>query len=135
MGNAMSNQMIHGQREFLPEMLDAQLNNMMRGQDRMMNLQIATQVAFARERFQWMAAFWCAASIPITALAITKNPAIRFAALPYLGFSTLTAYTYDLAYGTKVERIFAMRDEIFSELHAYTPTLPNKDTPRYGVKQ
>mmetsp|Transcript_3102 Transcript_3102/g.3444 ORF Transcript_3102/g.3444 Transcript_3102/m.3444 type:complete len:142 (+) Transcript_3102:20-445(+) len=102
-GNSIAESMVKTQRSLQKEMMELQWINMMRGQQRMMRQQMAYQKAMAKDRTMWFGGSAALVGCAASALHIVqKNP---FLWGPFVGLSIVTAFNYDLAYGTKFARI------------------------------
>lgn len=77
---------------------------------------IATQLAVARDMFQFYGTFYAFAIAGLGCVSVMKrSPAVALQLVP-LGF--VTAYQYDMAYGGKMERVVAEAERILkSEAH------------------
>ena len=77
-------------------------------------IMMSTQMAMARERTWW---FGGAASVVGLGILIgaMKGKNVVMAALPFAGLSTMTAFTADMGYGNKINRINEMHRDILND--------------------
>lgn len=71
---------------------------------------IATQIAFARDMFQYYGTFYAIACVGLGGAAVARRT--PFPAFPLVPLGFVVAYQYDMAYGDKMERVVAEADDI-----------------------
>lgn len=107
-GQSIAAAMGKQQQEAQKGMAARQLEMQLAMRDRM----VATQIAFSRDLFSFFGTFCALAAVGLPLLARKKgNPAFMGPLVP-LGF--VAAYQYDLAYGTKMERVIAEADRVLA---------------------
>lgn len=112
MGKALDENM-QKQQEFMLASQRMQMERQLQMQNLMRERMMATQVARARDMFQWWAAFYGVASLGMIAgFAKSKNKA---AIAPLVPLTFIVAYQYDLAYWTKLERIRDEADRVLEQ--------------------
>lgn len=82
-GSSIANSMAEKQKAVQVEMQEKMVQNQKKQGERMKRMQIATQVAIARERFWWMAGFHGFISTGLLAGLIKKKPIHPGVILPY----------------------------------------------------
>jgi len=113
------------------KMMVKQTDNQRLMQERMRRQMVAQTVAMTRERFWWMAAF---AGFAYTGafVNIVKKQFPPALAPPLVIYAFILAYTWDLAYGNKMERINRMAEEmVANEPHWFTPVYPTESQMKH----
>ena len=90
-------------------MQETMRENQMALMERQRRLMMAQQMAAARERFWWMAG---SASMVGMGFLRTKSPLLL---VPLGALSVVSAYTWDMGYGSKIDRINRMHREILND--------------------
>lgn len=81
-------------------------------QERMMKLQITMKLANAREMLNWVGGALALITTGVAVAAIRKKPVPKVMTAPIFVLSFYSAFLYDLAYGTKINRIKRYQEEI-----------------------
>ena len=95
--------------EVASKMASKQARNVAESQDRMQRQMLLMQVSMARERLYWFGAAWGFLTLAVAGALKNGPSSARVALIPYVLFSTVTAYQWDFAYGSKLERIQRIR--------------------------
>lgn len=102
------------QKEMQQEMGKMQLENMIKGQERQRKMMMAQQIAITRERLYWFVGFGTFATTGAIVGAM-RGHSSSTAVIPLIAFWTITGYQYDLAFGTKANRINKYYEEIVND--------------------
>eukprot|EP00466_Bigelowiella_natans_P015611 jgi/Bigna1/67583/fgenesh1_pg.4_\ len=71
------------------------------------DVQLATSIARARDQVHWLGGFTAAmATTSVLKSAVFRAGHLGISQFPFLAVPTFLAYQYDLAYGSKMERIY-----------------------------
>eukprot|EP00112_Aurelia_sp_Birch-Aquarium-sp1_P009854 Seg2136.4 transcript_id=Seg2136.4/GoldUCD/mRNA.D3Y31 product="Plasminogen receptor" protein_id=Seg2136.4/GoldUCD/D3Y31 len=116
MGKAMKETMDENMKktqEFMLASQKMQMDRQMNMQRLMIEKQMASQIARAREMFDWVGSFYALASIGMfIGFSKTKKPSVL---VPFVPLSFVVAYQAHLAYGNKIQRIRAEAERILAE--------------------
>ncbi|EGG16559.1 hypothetical protein DFA_09106 [Cavenderia fasciculata] len=128
MGGALSSipdRMISQQKILQQDMMEKNIKNQIRFQDRMLRKQIAMQIAITRER-----TYWCIALATVGWIGVAVKKVPKMAAAPLSLFTLVTAYQADLAFYTKANRIKKMAEDIENDpSYWFVPTDPAGGQP------
>ncbi|XP_059149480.1 plasminogen receptor (KT)-like [Physella acuta] len=102
-------------QEFMLKTQQLQLERQLAMQNEMRERQMAVMIARARDMFWFYTAFDSLATVGLTLGAMRSKKYGLLAPLVPLSF--VFAYQWDLAYGSKMDRIRAMADRIIDEEH------------------
>ncbi|XP_061168111.1 ribonuclease H1-like isoform X2 [Saccostrea echinata] len=123
MGKAMDENLKKNQ-EFMLKVNQLTLERQIQMQNQMRERQMAMMVARGRDIFQWFGAFYGTyASIAILATMKTKGKSKGLIA-PLLPLTFILGYQYDLAYGSKMERMRQEADRVL-DTESYLLDLPH----------
>eukprot|EP00794_Sanderia_malayensis_P008169 gene8169-9045_t len=101
------------QQEFMIANQRATMERQMAMQRLMFQKQMASQVARARELFDWLGSFYVLSSLGMfVGFAKTKKPAVL---VPFVPLSFIVAYQAHLAYGGKIQKIRGEAEHILLE--------------------
>eukprot|EP01108_Squamamoeba_japonica_P008620 TRINITY_DN76_c0_g2_i1.p1 TRINITY_DN76_c0_g2~~TRINITY_DN76_c0_g2_i1.p1 ORF type:complete len:127 (+),score=5.02 TRINITY_DN76_c0_g2_i1:159-539(+) len=118
----------------LERVMEKQQATMIKSQDRMRRTQMAMQMAFSRDLFMWMGGTWTGlvSGITLAKLAGKSVPPAMMAPVTILGI--VSAYQYDMGYGTKLNRVNAEMNKIIdeegSDKHWFVPLWPPEDSKK-----
>ncbi|XP_063721786.1 plasminogen receptor (KT)-like [Symsagittifera roscoffensis] len=116
MGSFMSRQLgdqLDNQKKFMAELSGVTMNRQVELQSQMRERMTSLQIARSREMFSWLASFYAVAVVvSIAGFRRSRKPAV---VAPLLPLTFLVGYQADLAYGTKMKRIFLEADHIYKE--------------------
>lgn len=113
-GKAMDDNLKKNQ-EFMLKVQQLQLERQLTMQNEMRERQMAAMIAKSRDFFWFYTTFDSIVSVALIAGALRTK---RYGLLtPLIPLSFVFAYQYDLAYGSKLERIREMADRIIDEEH------------------
>jgi len=134
MGNYIASSMAEKQKEvqkeMQKEMQEIQMVNMIRGQERMRRMMIVQQMAMTRERLWWIAAFGTVFTGAVFGYIrhVGWNNFPKPALLSVLTYWYVTCFQYDLAYGSKIERVNKYTNQILQDpSYWFNPVLPKVD--------
>eukprot|EP00818_Percolomonas_sp_WS_P010312 CAMPEP_0117451294 /NCGR_PEP_ID=MMETSP0759-20121206/8929_1 /TAXON_ID=63605 /ORGANISM="Percolomonas cosmopolitus, Strain WS" /LENGTH=137 /DNA_ID=CAMNT_0005243881 /DNA_START=43 /DNA_END=456 /DNA_ORIENTATION=- len=106
MGSTISSSMGDAMERNQKSMSKLQEKNMKKGQERMRRVMMAQQMALARDRFQWMSGVYSVILTGVTARCIhSRTSPPPQAIVPLIVAGTVIAWHWDMAYGTKMNRI------------------------------
>eukprot|EP00914_Ancora_sagittata_P019207 GHVO01038320.1.p1 GENE.GHVO01038320.1~~GHVO01038320.1.p1 ORF type:complete len:140 (-),score=24.83 GHVO01038320.1:66-485(-) len=127
-GKAMDENM-KKQQEFMLQTQQMQMERQMQMQNYMRELQMSMQLARARDLFHWFGSFYTlAVAGSVAGFMKQKSPKII---APLVPLTFIFAYQYDLAYGSKMDR---MRNEAKVILEEQTSMLDlPKPLPSLGL--
>ncbi|KAK7474287.1 hypothetical protein BaRGS_00034479 [Batillaria attramentaria] len=109
MGKAMDDNM-KKQQAFMLKQGQMQLERQLQMQNAMRERQMAMQIARGRDLFNWWASFYAvAATGSIIGFAKKRNPAPL---VPLVPLTFIVGYLYDMAYGSKMDRMREEADRI-----------------------
>jgi len=114
--SSIATKMKEAQKEAQSAMAEMQKNNMVKSQDRMLRVQMATQMAFSRDIFLWMGGVWVTlVAGTVVRVAVTRKPPPPALIGPIFGLGIGAAYQYDMGYGNKINRIEKARQDILND--------------------
>ncbi|KAK3086540.1 hypothetical protein FSP39_019914 [Pinctada imbricata] len=108
-GKAMDENM-KKQQDFMLQVNKLTMERQVQMQNQMRERQMAMMVARSRDLFMWYSSFYCVVLVGgVLGFMKTKKPT---PIIPLVPLTFIFGYQYDLAYGTKMERMRAEADRI-----------------------
>ncbi|XP_002736382.1 plasminogen receptor (KT)-like [Saccoglossus kowalevskii] len=142
MGNPMSkamNEQLEKNQEFMLRTQRMQMERQIMMQNVMRERMMAMQMARARDMFMWYSSFYgVAAVLTLIGTVKTRKPGVF---VPIIPLSFILGYQYDLAHGTKIERMKEEAERILKEelslldLPQGVPTFDDIENARLALKK
>eukprot|EP00698_Gefionella_okellyi_P003280 TRINITY_DN13050_c0_g1_i1.p1 TRINITY_DN13050_c0_g1~~TRINITY_DN13050_c0_g1_i1.p1 ORF type:complete len:131 (-),score=15.87 TRINITY_DN13050_c0_g1_i1:84-476(-) len=104
MQNAMGN-MAKTMKEVQSEAQAQMMENQRKNQQKMMETQRGMAIAMARDNVLWLGGVWSTLTTVAVVRRLAGNPLPTILRVPIVTLGIATAYTWDMAYGTKMRRI------------------------------
>jgi len=115
------------QKKNAEEMKKIQMETSMEAQETQRKMNVALEIAAAREKFKWWAGTYVLAASGLTINAI-RNPPLPPLALVFIPATIWMAYQYDFAYGNQSDRINNTVDAILAKkFEKSTPKAKDKE--------
>eukprot|EP00745_Piridium_sociabile_P007068 TRINITY_DN145368_c0_g1_i1.p2 TRINITY_DN145368_c0_g1~~TRINITY_DN145368_c0_g1_i1.p2 ORF type:complete len:155 (+),score=36.99 TRINITY_DN145368_c0_g1_i1:81-545(+) len=112
MGKTMDDN-LKKQQAFMLMQSQMQMERQLQMQNQMRERQMAMQIAKGRDLFMWWASAYTVAILGgVMGFSRSRNP---MALVPLGPMTFMVAYNYDMAYGSKIDRIRAEADRIMDE--------------------
>ncbi|PAA84770.1 hypothetical protein BOX15_Mlig021696g1 [Macrostomum lignano] len=108
-------------QETMAEMQKLTLCRQLEMQNAMRERMMAAQIARGRELFNWTASFY---ALAFAGAAAAARHGKKVAMAPIVPFTFIIAYQYDLCYGSKMQRIRRMAENILADEFDLT-SMPN----------